>query len=152
MKPFRFTLQRVLDVKVLLEEQQQLALAAAERRLGAATEQLRKAEDERQAAVSRGNDADVGVDPLMRSLNWHGRLRLRARVRQQQEETEQRRSVRDEERNGLITRHQERRVLELLQQKQRNEHNREQLYAQQRFIDDLVGGAYVRKERTRGDG
>lgn len=149
MKPFRFSLQRVLDVKLLLEEQQQQTLAAAERQLAAAVSELQKATERHQRAVSAANEAHIGPDPFLRALNWHQRSDLLGRVRRHHEEVEQSRYIRDTERDELLARYKERRVLQSLRQKQLKQHQTEQLRLQQKTIDDLVGATYRQKERRR---
>lgn len=151
MKPFRFPLQRVLDVKLVMEEQQQLALAAAEHKLTAAQAALTDATDAHASAVALGNDGAVSADPFLRALNWRGRARLLQRVHECTVSVEQSRLDRDEERETLVTRHQERRVLELLEGKQRDRHRLEQLRRQQALVDDLTGATYKRAERRNDD-
>lgn len=151
MRAFRFPLQRVLDVKIVLEEQQQLALAAAEHQLAAARSSLDDAMQAHAAAVALGNDRAVSTDPFLRALNWRGRARLVQHVHECTQSVEQSRLARDEEREILVTRHQERRVLELLEEKQRDRHRLQQLRRQQALVDDLTGARHKRGERRNDD-
>lgn len=147
MKPFRFPLQRVLDVKLTFERQQQLTVAAAERELAAAQAALDDVMHAHAAAVAAGNDGAVTANPMLRAINWRGRARLLEQVQRRTETTHERTVARDEARTLLVERHQERRSLELLAEKQRGQHRLEQLRREQKLVDDLTGARVGRMKR-----
>ncbi len=145
MKAFRFSLQRVLDVKVLLEEQQQQTLAAARARTAAVSSQLEDARNRRAAAV-REDGAHQDIDPWLRDLGWRRRTRLLRHVAQLASELEEAKRLEDEEREVLIVRHKERRVLERLAEKQRQVYEVERGRREQAVLDEAAA------RRLRGFG
>lgn len=137
MKSFRFSLQRVLDVRVLQEERQQRALAAARAKADAVDAELEEARSRRAAAVKE-DGSRPGVDPWLLELAWRRRTRLSGQVRKLADELSEARRIEDEERQALIVRHKERRVLERLAEKQRREHERERLRREQALLDEAA--------------
>lgn len=147
MKAFRFSLQRVLDVKTLLEDQQQQALAAARAETEAVAAMLDEARATRTAAMRE--DAEGLVHPWLRDMAWRRRERLLGRVRQLSAELVEARQREEAERKLLVQRHKERRVLERLSEKQRLQFDLEQARREQAMLDEaaatrrkrpLVGG------------
>lgn len=139
MKKFRFSLQRVLDVKVLLEEQQRLALAGARAATEAAQTQLERVRVQRAAAV-REDGSDQFAEPWLRELSWRWRERLLARERQLAEELAQARRREEAERALLAARHKERLVLEKLAEKRRREYAVQLARWEQAVLDEAAAG------------
>ncbi len=147
MKKFRFSLQRVLDVKVLLEEQQQQALAAAWAVSESLASQLEETRSLRAAAVRE--DGAAAAEPWLRELSWRRRERLLGRERQLADELSEARRQEDAERELLVARHKERRVLERLAEKQRLEYDAELARKEQAVLDEA---ASVRRQRRLAGG
>lgn len=145
MKPFRFSLQRVLDVKTLMEKQQRLRVAEANRDALAARESLARVEALRVAAVAEGNDATFAVEPALRAISWRRRARLLQQVSEERNRTEAAERRLADERHTLVERHKERRSLELLSTGQQNRHREEQTRRQQNVVDDLFIGRIARE-------
>lgn len=137
MKAFRFSLQRVLDVKTLLEEQQQQTLAAARAEKEATAARLEAARTSRAAAVKE-DGAHAHVHPWLRDMAWRRRERLLGRVRQLGAELDEARRREEAERELLVQRHKERRVLERLAEKQRMQHDLEQVRREQAILDEAA--------------
>lgn len=154
MRAFRFSLQRVLDVKLLLEEQQKQALAAARVETAAVEGRLDEARRERAlavrqdgAAVARADGASRGhrpefdsvpIDPWLRELGWRRREMLFQRVQLLTVELSERRRREEEARAKLVERLRDRRVLERLADKQRQEHFRDEARREQAVLDEAA--------------
>lgn len=145
MRPFRFSLQRVLDVKTILEKQQRLRVAQANRSAMEAERRLHEAEALRAAAVAEGNDSVLAVSPLMRAMDWRRRARLLRRVQEERDRLAAAKDKLAEERDILIDRNKERRSLELLSQGQKERHTAEENRRGQNVADDLFSGRLVRQ-------
>lgn len=143
MRAFRFSLQRVLDVKQLLEEQQRQALAAARARTEATSARLEDARLMRAAALQEDAENDQ-VEPWLRELGWRRRERLLSRVRQLAMELEEALRLEDDERQKLIVRYRERRVLERLSEKHRREHDLREARREQAILDEAATNRWSR--------
>ncbi|MFO7265224.1 MAG: hypothetical protein C0P62_003385 [Bacillota bacterium] len=148
MKKFRFSLQRVLDVKVLLEEQQQVALAEARAAAEQAAAALARAREERAAAVAE-DGAEQYAAPWLRDLAWRRRERLLARERRLAAELAEAREREEEERERLLARHKERLVLEKLADKRRAEYMVQLARWEQAVLDEA---ALTRRQRLMAGG
>lgn len=151
MKAFRFPLQRVLDVKVLLEKQRRMGFAAAQRDAVVAQSELTQMTKMHAASVALGNAGALEADPLLRSVNWRERIRLSASVQRQAEVLLEKQQIVDEQRVRLLEKRKERRSLELLETKQRQRHREQGERRQQLLVDDLFGARFGRVERRNDD-
>lgn len=146
MRPFRFPLQRVLDVKTLAEKQQQMRLAEAQREVAAAEAALARTVRIRADAVAGGNSESVVASPLLRTMSWRQRSRLRETLQLDENRlTEERRKL-DEQRDELLDRRKERRSLELLRDKKWQQHRDETNRREQNVVDDLFIGRFRLRE------
>lgn len=144
MKKFRFSLQRVLDVKVLLEERQQLALAEARAEAEAVAAELARARWQRAEAMQE-DGADQYADPWLRDLGWRRRERLLEQERRLAADLEEALERERAERELLIARHKERRVLEKLAEKQRLEHSAQFVRYEQAVLDEAAASRAQRR-------
>src|SRR5690606_22644420 len=76
MRRFRFSLQRVLDGKRIVEEPRRLALAQARAAVAAWARLLHQAEAERQSAMAANFAAGEALDPAVRTVAWNHRTVL----------------------------------------------------------------------------
>ena len=138
MKKFKFRLQRVLDTKEDFERQRQRELGEAQQGLMIAEEKLdtlnREAEeqDERQRILISGR---AKVAELMVNNRW--RVELRKRIALQSKEVKRCERLVEERRLILLEATKERKVLEKLKEKQREQHRKEYFGEQQRILDEI---------------
>lgn len=142
MAAFRFSLQRVLDIKRIREEQRRHELAVARAEAAACARRLEESQTALRAAIVA--DTDSRVDPGLRSLSWHHRSVLQARTTELRTELARRRQAVQEASRDLRVAAQEVQVLERLKERRREACQREEARREQRALDDLAGARAAR--------
>lgn len=146
MRPFKFSLQRVLDVRQVFEDRERQLLAAAVAETRRAADTLATAQRQLAAAVDADRTETSVVDPALRSIGWRRRAYLRRQVSESKAILAQATEQEREARARLVVRRRERRVMEMLAEKHRAEHNVQMRRAEQAVLDDL---ATMRHGKTR---
>lgn len=144
MTAFRFSLQRVLDVKRIREEQRRQAVAQAQAAAEACAQELEEANEALLEAVAGGVGA--AFDPALLSLGWQHRTVLHARAVQLQEELAERHRVLAQVRSDLAAAVKERQALERLRERRRAAHEQDEARREQASLDDLAGARAVRTD------
>ena len=144
MRAFRFSLQRVLDVKRIREEQRRQAVAQAQAEAEACAQQLEEANEALLEAVAGG--VGGAFDPVLRSLGWHHRTVLHDRAVQLQEQLAERNRVLAQVRSDLVVAVKERKALERLRERRRAVYEQEEARRAQASLDDLAGARALRME------
>jgi len=139
MRRFRLSLQRVLDVKRIVEEQRRLAVAQAQAAVAACARLLHQAEAERQSAMAANFAAGEALDPAVRTVAWNHRTVLYDRTVNLQAELAERQRVLDQARAVLLNAVKERRALERVAEKRRAAHELAMARLEQKVLDDLAG-------------
>ncbi|HEY8497541.1 MAG TPA: hypothetical protein VIK98_11000 [Limnochordales bacterium] len=151
MRRFRFSLQRVLDVKRIVEEQRRLAVAQAQVAVAACARLLHQAEAERQSAMAADFTAGEVLDPAVQTVAWNHRTVLYDRTVNLQAELADRQRVLDQARAVLLNAVKERRALERVAEKRRAAHELAMARLEQKLLDDLAGTRAARGQ-VQADG
>ncbi|HLT58738.1 MAG: flagellar export protein FliJ [Limnochordales bacterium] len=151
MRAFRFSLQRVLDVRGLIEEQRRQAVFRAQAEVTACAQELEAIKAARRTAAAQGRPDGDSVDPGLQALGWQHRAVLYQRATALQAELARRQAALEEARSHLVAAVKERRVLERLKERRRLAHAREAARREQVLSDDLASQRAARTGR-RDDG
>ncbi len=150
MRAFRFSLQRVLDVKRIVEEQRRHAVLQAQADVDACAHLLEQTEAARRAAAAGTGTGRGAVDPDMLSLGWQHRAALYGRRLALEAELAEKTRVLDRARVVLLGAVKERRALERVAEKRRAAHELAMARLDQVVLDDLAGTRAARARREAG--
>jgi flagellar protein FliJ len=142
-RPFRFSLQRVLDYREQLEEEAKLELAKAQRAyqsLVARVRSLRETIDAHEKAMYQGERITPRDMWLWRAY----RERLDTDLQQAELEMLQQAKVVNRARRALVNRAKDRRLLEKLKQNKMVRHVHEQAHSEQKENDEIATLRYQR--------
>ncbi|OUM99494.1 MAG: flagellar export protein FliJ [Firmicutes bacterium ZCTH02-B6] len=150
MRPFHFSLQRVLDVKRIVEEQRRLAVSHAQAEVAVCAKHLQQTQAARQSAVADAAAHGETVDPAIRAMAWNQRTVLYDRTLSLQAELAERQRSLDQARGVLMNAMKERRALELVAEKRRAAHELAMARLEQKILDDLAGTRAARVQPQPG--
>ena len=146
MPRFQFRLQQYLGVKEQIEDQKELEYGRA----------LQKLEEEKLKLVSMQNQITENIDALRSSITksispmeirrYNNTIeRLKHQIQVQEEVIKSAEAFVEEKRQELVQAMKERKALEIVRDKAREEFNLEQNLAEQKQVDELVSFKYTDK-------
>lgn len=132
-----FRLQRVLDVKIMVESQKQKVFALALSRLERAESDLKKIQSRITSFAGRMNT--IGPSEVKEvSVRHEYLVSLRRRLEMKQEQIEQVKIELEKKRQALMQASQERKVIEKLKEKYDEMQAQELSYREQAVIDEVA--------------
>jgi len=132
-----FRLQRVLDVKIMVESQKQKVFALALSRLERAESDLKKIQSRITSFAGRMNT--IGPSEVKEvSVRHEYLVSLRRRLEMKQEQIEQVKIELEKKRQALMQASQERKVIEKLKEKYDEMQAQELSYREQAMIDEVA--------------
>lgn len=139
-RPFRFRLHRVKRVREHRRRECELNLLGAEARCRELADALAGVVEERGRALAQlERDRAAGPDPGLERAAWRYLDALDRRETERRAALREAEEHRDARRSDLMLALREVRVLELLEERQREAHRREAGRAEARQLDTLVG-------------
>lgn len=136
-RPFRFSLERVLDLRRQQEEQAHIQLAQAERQL----QQQRAEADRLESELSRAGGELTGRRELAPDELWLWRSyqeRILLEIHRAEQAWQELASKVNECRKQALERSKERRKLEKLKENQAQEHKLREEYQEQQVLDEMA--------------
>ncbi len=135
--PFQFKLQKALDYRAHLEEEAKMRLAAAEKALEDSRRHLKNLKDEMQAAEEKmagGPFMQAGerwlMDQYLKGLRADiAAAAINARMKEQ---------IAAEARNLLAARAVDKKLLEKLKERQKEQFTRQEMLTEQHFNDEIA--------------
>lgn len=152
MKRFSFRFQRLLEIKLRVEEVRRGALGQAMAALQAEREALqalerRRVEYRQKEAADR---AGMPVETLRQGVHYD--LRLRREIGELAQRMRQLEAVIEERRDQLVEATRQRRVYEILREQAAAEHNRRQKRQERIDLDEIGERLHLRRGSERGGG
>lgn len=135
-RPFRFSLQKVLEYREQLEEQAKLAFSRALSEHDLQAEVVARLKE----AMAR-HEARWFAEPMSAADIWLWRMyrqRLNEDIKDAEAELARLRRVMDERRNDLVEKSKDRKLLERLKSNQAMEHYRQENLKEQREFDEMA--------------
>lgn len=142
---FQFRYQRILDVREIEEEQEQVEFAEIQNRLSEERNKLNDLQDELREFFDqnrRKRTGSISVHDLTKSNDYAGVLKKR--IEDQKEVVEQWEDKLEDQREKLIEASQKKRVLEALKENDYEEFVEERLDAERKQEDDITNRQYFR--------
>jgi flagellar protein FliJ len=154
LRRFVYRFRRVLDAKKSLEEAQKVAVGEALTVLTREQEALARLTGESAATMGAARDQPAAVlDTPLLNLNSAYMQRLEREIAEQRKHVSQVEAIVTARRAQLVEARRERRVFEILQEKAREAHKREESRQQQRQLDETGERLHARqKGGARGGG
>jgi len=135
-RPFRFSLQKVLEYREQLEERAKLDFSRALRAHDAQADRVQRLRE----AMAR-HEARWFAEPMSAADIWLWRMyrqRLNEDIKEAEAELARLRRVMDERRRELVEKSKDRKVLERLKSNQAMDHYRQENLKEQREFDDMA--------------
>lgn len=140
-KPFRFNLERVLDVRTQLEERAKMELGKAMAACTQKEQQIHRLENEKNARESSMSQKAV-VTPEELWLWQAYRTRLVDDIRQAHVQLAELSEIRERCRRTLVTRAKDKKLLDKLKSNKAERHAQEERLAEQNENDDMASIRY----------
>ena len=140
-KPFRFNLERVLDIRSQLEERARLELGKAMAACAEKQREIQRLENEKNARESSMSQKPV-VTPQELWLWQAYRKRLVADIQTGQAKLVELEEVRERCRRTLVTRSKDKKLLEKLKSNKAERHAQQEKLAEQNENDDMASIRY----------
>jgi len=150
MRRFRFRFQRILEIKGRVEEVCRSALGEAVAVLNQEQDRLAELEGMRQV-YRQGSERlpAAQLDPALLGLNASFLLRLQREIREQQEHIRRVEAIVEDKRQKLLAATKERRVFEILKERDMEGHRREWKRQEQNLLDEAGKQLFVRRASER---
>ena len=138
MARFRFRLQKVLDIRQMIEDQLVLELARLRAELESEQARLVELVSEMEAhkAVMKRRLTEADAEKIRESYEYI--QSLRRRILEQEKVVAEAAQRRDEKLTETIQASQDRKVMERLKERQQAEHQAEMLSEEQKSLDDMA--------------
>tara|TARA_B100000131_G_scaffold252076_1_gene245831 strand:- start:124 stop:564 length:441 start_codon:yes stop_codon:yes gene_type:complete len=144
---YKFSYQKILDVRQIQEDQKSSEVASAQNELEKEKDELSKLEDEKSSTLKEnGNDSQSSLD-LMRKNSFMNRVN--ENIDKQKLKIEEKEETLSNKKNELLEASKSRKIMDKLKESDLKKYNIEQSRKEQNQIDEIGANIALKNKRNK---